>query len=311
MTLETQNTNTQNAVDDSANGTAPNSVIQSGNVALKSGIQSYWEQETCGTRYADEANRKRYFRDISRMRYRLEPYIPPFADFPSAKGKKMLEIGVGAGSDFENWCRHAAHATGVDLTERAIRLTGERLQLIGVPPDRYTLMQADGENLPFEDDSFDLVYSWGVLLCAPDMKRAYEEVFRVLKPGGELKTMIYHVPSWTGFLLWVQHGLLRGKPQRSLKDVLYHHLESPGTQAFTVPETRELFQNIGFTDLKLSTKLGPADLMTIKPSHKYRSPKMRAVFNLVRAFYPRWLVRLLGDRYGLNLMIQARKPQDA
>ena len=40
------------------------------------------------------------------------------------------------GADFENWCRHARHATGVDLTDAAIALTGERLQLQGVDAAR-------------------------------------------------------------------------------------------------------------------------------------------------------------------------------
>ena len=101
--------------------------------------------------------------EIARNRYALEPYIGDFARFPEATGKRVLKIGVGAGSDFANWRRHAGHATGVDLTEAGIALTAERLALEGVPPGRYTLRTADAEALPFADGSFDIVYSWGVL----------------------------------------------------------------------------------------------------------------------------------------------------
>jgi ubiquinone/menaquinone biosynthesis C-methylase UbiE len=278
---------------------------------LKAAVRSYWEQETCGTRYADESDRARYFAEISAARYRLEPYIPPFADFPSAAGKEVLEIGVGAGADFENWCRYAAHATGVDLTDRALRLTGERLRLAGVAPQAYGLSRADAENLPFGEGSFDLVYSWGVLLCAPDVNRAFRVVHRVLRPGGVFKGMLYHVPSWTGLLFYLQHGLLRGKPRRSMKEVLYHHLESPGTQAFTLAEGRRILEGAGFADVKLSTKLNHGDLMLIEPSHKYQEFPLNVVFRLVASAYPRWLVRRIGDRYGLNLMIEARKPVTA
>jgi ubiquinone/menaquinone biosynthesis C-methylase UbiE len=279
-----------------------------GNAALKSSIRAYWERESCGTRYADEAERVRYFAEISAARYRLEPYIPPFADFPSAAGKRVLEIGVGAGADFENWCRYAEHATGIDLTERALQLTGERLRLQGIAPQRYGLSRADAEHLPFADGSFDLVYSWGVLLCAPDVQQAFREVRRVLRPGGTFRGMIYHVPSWVGFLLYAQHGLLRGQPRRTLKDVLYHHLESPGTQAFSVAEGRQITESAGFVAVTLRTKLNHGDLLQIEPSHKYRAFPMSVVFRLATALYPRWLIRSLGDRYGLNLMIEARRP---
>src|SRR5687767_6586949 len=94
---------------------------------LKSEVKQHWENETCGTRYGDDRDRKRYFEEISAARYSLEPYIESFADFPDAAGKRVLEIGVGAGADFQNWCEHAAHATGIDLTESAVSLTGERL----------------------------------------------------------------------------------------------------------------------------------------------------------------------------------------
>src|SRR5215213_9067778 len=84
---------------------------------LKAIVKSHWENEPCGSRYGTEAERRLYFQEISEARYGLEPYIPAFANFESGAGKHVLEIGVGAGADFENWCKYAAHATGVDLTD--------------------------------------------------------------------------------------------------------------------------------------------------------------------------------------------------
>jgi ubiquinone/menaquinone biosynthesis C-methylase UbiE len=179
---------------------------------LKSRVKAHWEDETCGTRYADAVDRQVYFQDISDTRYQLEPYILQFADFASAKGKQVLEIGVGAGADFLNWCQHAKHATGIDLTEAAIRLTDERLCLNGIPAERYTLQTSDAENLPFEANSFDILYSWGVLHHTPDTYRAFQEAFRVLRPGGTMKVMIYHVPSWVGLMLYLRYAVPHGKP---------------------------------------------------------------------------------------------------
>ncbi|HEX8185260.1 MAG TPA: class I SAM-dependent methyltransferase [Blastocatellia bacterium] len=272
--------------------------------ALKTKVKEHWEKETCGTRYANDADRKSFFDQISESRYRLEPYIPPFADFKSAKGKTVLEIGVGAGADFENWCKHASHATGVDLTESAISLTRERLELNSIPPERYSLRTADAESLPFEDESFDLVYSWGVLHHTPDTARAFREVFRVLRPGGEVRAMIYHLPCWTGAMLYLKQGMARGNFRMTMKEAIFSNLESPGTKAYTLEEARQLLAATGFSDIRVSAKLGIGDLLTLKPSKKYSSP----LYKIIWQVYPRWLVRLMGDRYGLNLLINANKP---
>jgi len=154
---------------------------------LKEEVRNHWEKETCGTRYGSAENRRLYFDEMSAARYTLEPYIQAFADFPAGTGRSVLEIGVGAGADFLNWCIHAEHATGVDLTQAAIDLTRERLILNSVPPSGYSLLVADAEDLPFDDGVFDVVYSWGALHHTPDTERSVAEAFRVLRPGGTIK----------------------------------------------------------------------------------------------------------------------------
>jgi len=271
---------------------------------LKSEVKGHWESEACGSRYGDDLNGKSRFDQISLARYTLEPYISSFANFKNAKDKNVLEIGVGAGSDFQQWCNYATHATGVDLTDTAINLTRERLNVNSISPSSYTLQRADAESLPFSDNSFDIVYSWGVLHHTPDTHRAFREAFRVLKPGGTIKAMIYHVPSWTGFLLYLQHALARGRFKRTMKDVVFHHLESPGTKAYTTREAESFLIELGFSKLTLYTKLGPGDLLAIKPSEKYQS----SVYRMAWRVYPRFLVRLIGDRFGLYMLITATKP---
>ena len=279
-------------------------MIAGSRTSLKADVKAHWEQETCGTRYGNAADRRAYFDEISEARYRLEPYIAPFADFPSAFGQSILEIGVGAGADFENWCRFSAHATGVDLTEGAIALTSERLELGGVPRERYDLRVADAERLPFADSSFDFVYSWGVLHHTPDTERAFKEVCRVLKPGGTLRAMIYHHPSWCGLMLYVRYGLLGARWRMSMKEAVYDYLESPGTKSYTVEEAQTLLLLAGLTPVSVAPKLTFGDLLMMKPNARYRSPLAKLAWRS----YPRWLVRMLGDGYGLGLLLHAIKP---
>lgn len=262
---------------------------------LKNRVKTFWENETCGTRYGD---------DLERVRYSLEPHISAFADFKNASGKKVLEIGIGAGVDFENWVKHGALATGIDLTEAAVKVTRHRLEQNKVASNRFQLIVSDAENLPFDDNEFDILYSWGVLHHTANPTQALEESLRVLKPSGILKIMLYHSMSWTGFLLWLQHCFFKLRPHRSLKYAMYHHLESPGTKSYTMQEAKNLLTEIGFSDIEISAKLCAGDLLQIKPSKKYQG----ALYRLIWKFYPRWLVKLLGDRFGLELLIKARKP---
>src|SRR5262249_20886107 len=160
-------------------------------------------------------------------RYTLEPYIRAFAKFEDGRTREVLEIGVGMGADHLEWARVSPRRlVGIDLTNRAIRLTQARLRGHGFTP---RLTTADAERLPFPDRSFDLVYSWGVLHHSPDTPHAVAEVWRVLRPGGTARVMIYHKPSIVAALLWVRYALLQARPRRSIDDVLSEHLESPGT----------------------------------------------------------------------------------
>lgn len=210
---------------------------------LKQEVKKYWNQAACGTEFIDQKKySKEYFRAIEDFRYSVEPEIFGFAQFSRFYGKKVLEVGVGAGSDFVQWVRAGAEAYGVDLTEEAINHVNHRLSINGLRAAEVKI--GDAEALPYENNMFDLVYSWGVIHHSPDTFKSLEQLVRVAKPGGTIKIMIYNRKSLYAFYQYLRHALLRGKPFKTVRNVLYHHQESLGTQAFTFKEAKEMISKL-------------------------------------------------------------------
>lgn len=203
---------------------------------LKDAVRAYWEKASCGTDATSAAKHSRqYFEEIEARRYATEPEILSFAQFTRAHGLRILEVGVGAGTDFIQWVRAGAEATGVDLTDESVENVRARLAVYGLDA---TVMRADCENLPFPDDSFDLVYSWGVIHHTADTWRAMDEILRVCRPGGTCKVMVYNRHSVIALGIWFAYCAARGRPDRPLSWALWHHMESVGTKAFTAEEIR-------------------------------------------------------------------------
>jgi len=157
-----------------------------------------------------------------------------------------LEIGVGLGADHQKWAESDADLYGLDLTERAIKNTNDRFKKLGL---KSNLLVGDAEDLPFIDNSFDIVYSWGVIHHSPNTPKAVSEIYRTLRPGGIAKIMIYHKWSFVGYMLWMRYGVFKLRPFTFLKEIYDKYLESPGTKAYTVHEAKEMFKE--FKMLKL------------------------------------------------------------
>ena len=186
----------------------------------------------------------------------------------------------------------------MDLTPRAVEFTERCLSVEGLSS---LLHVGDAENLPFGDHMFDIVYSWGVLHHSPDTQAAVREVWRVLKPGGKAKIMIYHRWSIVGIMLWCRYGLMAGKPWRSLTDIYSDHLESPGTKAYTYAEAAAMFAE--FSNVHVSIQLNHGDLLQGEVGQRHQG----ILLTIAKAIWPRWLIRSLFPRLGLYLLISAEK----
>jgi SAM-dependent methyltransferase len=162
------------------------------------------------------------------QRYGEYPWLYEAAEFRKHAGEEVLEVGCGTGTDLLQFAKHGSVATGVDLAARHVELARARLG------DRARVYQADMRRLPFADNSFDYVYSHGVLHHSDESVRVVREMFRVLRPGGRINIHVYAF--WSYFTLW--RFLRYGKKWKS-------HIESGGAPVhidlYTERELRQLF----------------------------------------------------------------------
>lgn len=165
-----------------------------GGKELKERVRAFWQAHPCGTKFSDaEIGTPEFFARVEAHRYEKEWHIPAAADFASTRGLRVLEIGCGMGTDGAQFAKAGANYTGVDLTEAAVELARKRFEVSGLKGE---FRVADAERLDFPDESFDLVYSHGVLHHTPDIEAAVREIHRVLKPGGRAMVMLYHRGSY-------------------------------------------------------------------------------------------------------------------
>jgi len=154
-------------------------------------VQGFWNANPCQSDLSSEQDRRRYFEEISRKRYQgREWHIPTVARFAAFHGKDVLEVGCSIATDGLEFAKNGANYTGIDLTPNAIEMARERFQLFSVP-GRFEVANAE-ERIPFPDQTFDHVYSFGVIHHSPVPERIVGEIHRVLRPGGTLTVMLYN-----------------------------------------------------------------------------------------------------------------------
>jgi ubiquinone/menaquinone biosynthesis C-methylase UbiE len=170
-------------------------------------------------------------------------------------------VGFGAGTDFIQWIRAGAIASGIDLTTEALCNVRQRLSIYGFSKTD-PVQVGDAENLPFEANEFDLGYSFGVLHHTPNTEKAIAELVRVVRPGGEIKMMLYNRRSIWACNLWVKKALMRGRPWKSIGWVLWNHNESVGTKGYTRKELKSMLLKLPLHSIEIRTEITAADYLS-------------------------------------------------
>ncbi|HYD98269.1 MAG TPA: class I SAM-dependent methyltransferase [Alphaproteobacteria bacterium] len=197
---------------------------------------AHWEAYPCGIHLpVGKPGTREFYTNLRRFKYEVDyPEILRMARFEEGRGRKVLEVGCGLGSDTQTWLEHGADLTSIDFAERAVEETNNRLRLFGLPP---VARRASALDLPFPDASFDIYYAWGVLMHTGDTERALAEAHRVLRPGGTLIVMLYNKNS----LSYRLHVQLLG---RSYDD------GAPITEFYTNGELRRMLRAFSISEFE-------------------------------------------------------------
>lgn len=264
----------------------------------KEEVKLFWNSASCGEDlYLHDDNLAGYQEQL-RVRYELEPYISQFAQFDGSEGKRILEIGVGLGADHQKFAESGAVLSGIDLTNRAVAHTQKRFSILELKSD---LSLGDAEALNFSDNTFDEVYSWGVLHHSPRTDKCIDEVWRVLRLGGIARIMVYNKWSIVGLMLWIRYALLRMRPFTTLEEIYSKYLESPGTKAYTKKEAKALFSR--FSSISISIELTHGDLLTSAAGQRHRG----TILSIAKKIWPRRIIQKLMPGMGLFMLITATK----
>ena len=212
-------------------------------------VRSYWDRRPCNLRHSPKpVGTREYFDEVEARKYFVEPHIPRFAQFERWRGKKVLEIGCGIGTDTTNFARHGAKVTAVDLSPQSLELARKRIEVYGLQ-HQVSFYSGTAEELnrfvPVEP--YDLIYSFGVIHHTPHPERVVEQMRHYAKPGTTIKLMVYYRRSWKVF--WILMGYGKGQFWK-LEELVAQHSEAqtrcPVTYTYTREEGRRLIESSGF-----------------------------------------------------------------
>jgi 2-polyprenyl-3-methyl-5-hydroxy-6-metoxy-1,4-benzoquinol methylase len=266
-------------------------------------VREFWDRRPCNIRHSSKpVGSRAYFDEVQARKYFVEPHIPAFAQFDRWEGKRILEVGCGIGTDTVNFARAGAQVTAVDVSEKSLVIAQQRARVYGLSNIRFFHGNAEelGSFLPLE--TYDLIYSFGVLHHTPQPERAMDQLRMYCRPGTVLKVMVYNRYSWKALeiLLWEGHGTFW-----NFSELLQRHSEaqtgSPVTYSYTRRSIRKILR--GFV----------IDSLQVEHIFPYRiSDYVQYQYRKVWYFraMPEPAFRWLANHFGWHLCVTAHVPPD-
>lgn len=257
---------------------------------LKKEIQDYW---TINVPRLNEAknllsDNPLFYERIDDSKYRSEPYVFRFIDSVAESGRKVLEIGVGLGTDLRYFAKKGMKVHGLDLSFSNALLVHKGFSATGL---NGKVITGDAENLAFADETFDLFYSYGVLHHTPDTQKAIDEAHRVLKKNGKVLIMLYHKGLAYRWICLQYFWLKLCGKNISLPDMItkkYDH--TPLSKMYSKEEARSMFSKFSNVEISVVTYGGVKE-----------NKKLWWIYYLLNAF------PFLMNKLGSFLIIKAKK----
>jgi ubiquinone/menaquinone biosynthesis C-methylase UbiE len=260
----------------------------------KKSARDQWNKTPCGEIPGDKDTIE-YFLAVENNRYNdYAPWMKDFFKISEFKDQKVLEIGYGQGTDLCQFAAAGADCWGIDITEKHLELANKNFSLRGL---KAQLFLEDAGNLHFESNTFDVVYSFGVLHHTPDTIRCLSEAYRVLKPGGELIVALYHRRS-AYYLLTILffRGFIKGERKKLGYDGLLSTIEK-GADGVNIKPLVKLYNA---NELRII--LGDFSKVSIFIKHLEKSH-----LSIFRKIVPSFLIKLLEKKLGWYIIARAVK----
>jgi len=215
-------------------------------------VREFWNAHPCNIRHSPQPiGTREYFDDVERRKYFVEGHIPVFAEFDKWRGKRVLEVGCGIGTTTMSFARAGAIVTAMDLSAESLALAQRRAEVYDVQ-DHVRFYEGNGEQLssvvPVE--SYDLVWSFGVIHHSPSPDRIVREIRKYMAPGSEFRLMVYSRMSYKLFWIMKEEGVWdMGRIDELIAKNSEAQTGCPVTYSYTFESVRKLLDGFRVLDI--------------------------------------------------------------
>lgn len=246
-------------------------------------VRAYWNRHIHDLEITSHAvGSPGFFADLDEYHFDKLHHLLRLIDFDGHAGRRVLEVGCGAGVDLVRFAKGGARVTGVDVADSAISLARENFRHQRLPA---ALCVGNGEQLPFPAAAFDFVYAHGVVQYTGGDQALVDECRRVLKPGGTAFFQVYNRVSWL-------HALSR------VMKVGLEHEDAPVLRKYSPGEFRRLLR--GFSSVRVVPERFPV-------RSRLHGGWKGAIYNNVFVGTFNAIPRPLVRRFGWHLLAFCRK----
>lgn len=274
--------------------------MQFQNISVKK-VQEFWDKRPCNIRHSTAPlGTKKYFDEVEWRKYFVEPHIPQFTEFERWKGKIVLEIGCGIGTDTINFARNGAKVTAVELSAESLKIAKQRAKVYGLQKKiKFYLANAEELSKVVPVESYDLIYSFGVIHHSPHPEKIINEIKKYTHKNTTLKIMIYYRYAWKVFWILFKYG--KGafwKLDKLVADNSEAATGSPVSYIYSKNQAKKLLDGFKIIEAKVD-HIFP---YSIPEYIKYQYKKVWYF-----RYLPEPIFRLLETTFGWHLLITARK----